>query len=190
MPAISRFFGIIIRMFAEVGALLRSRKRATNTLDRVAWSKRGPRFIMPSCWTTGGACNPVSHHSRSRHCGKLVFLRHAESSARPVSPAKHAVVATHRRGGAAHCVDGVCGRKMPTRQNAAGLEPREASRCRPSHSTRSRPSLNTGNSAQPCEPSGRGNVLAACRKVGTADALSMTTGVIGPGCARLGPTLG
>src|ERR1700730_13360042 len=105
MPEISRFFGIIIRMFAEVGAphhrphfhAAYQEFKAVFALDPVeciggdlprtqqrlveAWAES----IMTNCSATGYSCNPVSHPSRLNHCGTAETrpwnMRFIESSA-------------------------------------------------------------------------------------------------------------
>ncbi len=80
MPEICRFFGIIIRMFAEPGAphhcphfhAYYQNSVAIFSIDTVelisgslpqrkdGWSKPGLNFIKVNCWKTGTGCSLVS----------------------------------------------------------------------------------------------------------------------------------
>jgi hypothetical protein len=87
VPELSRFFGIIIRMYVEAGE---SHHRphfhayyqehaavfAIDTIERLGGglpkaqqrsSRPGWKSIEPNWTTTGRSCNPVSRRSRSTH---------------------------------------------------------------------------------------------------------------------------
>jgi len=85
VPEISRFFGIVIRMFVEAGgqhhrphfhAYYQDHAGvfALDTIEGLGGSlpkaqqrlvRHGRRFIEPSCNGIGISCNPASHRSRS-----------------------------------------------------------------------------------------------------------------------------
>ena len=86
MPELSRFFGIIIRMYVEAGGphhlphfhayyqdevavvglepieLMQEACRDGN----VGWLRRGPNFIKRNCSQIGGVCRVASRRCRSR----------------------------------------------------------------------------------------------------------------------------
>ena len=88
MPEIARFFGIIIRMFAEPAAphhrphfhaYSRRRRDLCHRCDRSeaichagssGWWKRGLSFTRMNCSWTGSGCRLVAHRSRSNRSGR------------------------------------------------------------------------------------------------------------------------